>query len=166
MYDLINQEKTQLSTYHVNSFFLPSYKWTSYPNKVSLTWTTVKFSRSLKDTIPDDKIGVYTFIVKPEIANHPECSYLLYVGKVQAEKRSLRQRFQEYLYEMNPQRKGRFHIQTMVRNWEDFLWFCYATVSDNTVIKDLENALITAFIPPFNDNFPGNLGQARKALLR
>lgn len=138
---------------------LSPIQWNNYKHSETLDWHYVQFNSTEVNSIPDDEMGIYTFVVCPSIANHP-CSYLLYVGK--AERQSLRKRVKQYLYEKkNP--KGRPPVQDMLIDWESHLWICYATVDESINISDLERALIEAFVPPINQKFDGLLGRAKRA---
>jgi len=160
MYDLIEDKRIDLKKYHIDRVILSPERWASFATPVQLSWAVVKFDQSQQDHIPDDKGGVYTFVVKPGITDHPECAYLLYVGK--AEQQSLRKRFVQYFYERNA-RKGRPKVQKMLNLWERHLWFCYATIEDTNQISDIEQSLIGAYLPPMNDEFPAEVRRAMKA---
>jgi len=45
----------------------------------------------------------------------------------------------------------------MIRKWSGHLWFYYAEVSNTTVISQLEEDLITAFLPPENRSWPAKI---------
>ena len=133
--------------------------WADCKLSIPLHWTVVKYDKSEKDKLPKTT-GVYTFIVKPGIANHPECSYLLYVGKT--DQQTLRTRFLQYFSEAK-KKKGRAHIKLMLDIWKDHLWYCFATIDDASIIDDIENALRDAYVPPMNREFKGVIGEAIKA---
>ena len=134
--------------------------WRGYKNYVDLSWSVVKFNISEVDKIPDDQQGVYTFVVKPGIANHPEYAVLLYVGQT---KRTFRERFMEYLREPK-KAKPRIRIKEMIDLWgSNNLWFCYAEIKNKTLIDKMEEQLIMAYVPPMNDQFPANLRPALQA---
>jgi len=160
MYDIIEVTLSGLKKYHVDRVILSPEHWATFANEVSLSWVLVRFDKSQNSLIPDDRAGVYTFVVKPGIADHPECAYLLYVGK--AENQSLRERFTQYFYERNA-RKGRPKVQKMLNLWDHHLWFCYATIEDPTEIHGIEQGLISAYLPPINDEFPAEIRKAMKA---
>lgn len=149
-----------LRKYNVQSIVLSPNRWETFKSGLNLDWKLVKFKLGSIEDIPDDKFGVYSFVVEPGIANHPRCSYLLYIGK--AEVQMLRDRLKQYFYEpSNP--KGRGPIQDMIIDWPDHLFVCYAVVEDTTIIDDLENSLVEAFVPPLNQQYRGELGQAVRA---
>jgi hypothetical protein len=154
-YDLIPfgetlSESNQLRIHEVRPIVLLPRRWDNFPNRVPLNWRIVKFDENELGNIPDDQRGVYTFVVIPGIANHISCSYLFYVGKTE---RTFRARYQDYL---RGQRTGKIekHKYRMLLQWRNHLWFCYAAIEDVDLIKQVEDDLIEAYIPPFNKQYP------------
>lgn len=131
-------------------------QWQLCKLPVRLKWHKVKFQPKNVNRLPDDAKGIYTFVVKPGIANHPSCSYLMYVGK--AEKQDLRVRFSQYFKE---KKKGelsrRPHVTEMLLKWDEFLWFYYAEISDISKIRLIEEELLAAYLPPSNRTFPSKV---------
>lgn len=150
----------ELRKYAISMVLAPN-RWTDYKNTLQLTWQTIRFDLSELEQVPDDQNGVYSFVVDAGIAGHPHCSYLLYIGK--AERQSLRKRIKQYFYEADDP-KGRAPVQDMILDWHTHLRVCFATVQDVTAIDDLEDSLISAFVPPINQRFTGELGAANRAL--
>lgn len=150
----------ELRRFQVSTMILSPMRWTSYSNTTPLEWHKVKFDQEDLSRVPDDAFGIYTFVVDAAVANHPHCSYLLYLGK--AERQSLRSRIKQYFYEpQNP--KGRGPIQDMILKWHTHLFVCYTCIEDTTQIDNLENSLLEAFVPPMNQNYKGVFGQAHRA---
>ena len=149
-----------LKKYNVSRVVLSPTRWALFSWTTPLSWNVVRFEESAKDDLPKDKQGVYTFVVKPEIANHPDCAYLLYVGKT--EKQGLRTRFLDYFREPKKP-KGREAVKLMLRLWKTHLWFCYAPIDDVGEINHVERNLIEALVPPINQEYSGVLGKAVKA---
>jgi hypothetical protein len=110
-----------LSDFRVLRMVLAPKHWQACKLPVKLSWRGVKFDKSNLNNVPKNAKGVYSFVVKPEIANHPNCAYLLYVGK--AQEQALRDRFAQYFDE---KAKGddsrRPHITEMLLKWDGFLW--------------------------------------------
>jgi len=104
---------------------------------------------------------VYLFSVKIGVAGLPG-EYLMYVGKTT---RNFRVRFSEYLSEQNSP-VGRFSVKDALSRWEGHLWFYYAPIADPGVIKQCEDRLISALIPPLNTDFPANVAEAVSAWRR
>ena len=105
--------------------------------------------------IPDAP-GVYTFVINPMVTNHPQ-RYLCYVGMTE---RSLRARFSEYLEESESD-SARPKILFLLNNWKKNIEFCFVVHPTNP--KQLEDHLLVAFLPPFNDQFPGHVRKLVKA---
>lgn len=135
--------------------------WKNYSSQVSLNWQIVKFDELQANSIPNDSGGVYTFVVTPKVADHPYCSYLMYVGRVQGSN-NFRKRYREYLKEKNDP-KGRPLVQMMLRLWEEHLWFCYARIDEVDKISDVEVSLIKALDPVINVDYPAEVQATRRA---
>ncbi|SRR6266581_2940228 len=167
MYDIVpharGRRRRDLGDFHVKRMVLSPFQWAACRLPVDLTWKAAKFSRSNMRTIPTTR-GVYTFLVQPGIANHPCCSYLLYVGKT--ENQNFRRRYQQYLREKQAgDESGRPHVTDMLEKWDGFLWFCFASIEQANLIEDVEKTLLTAYLPPTNKEFPAKVGRALKVLL-
>ncbi|MCX7860152.1 MAG: hypothetical protein N2385_08680, partial [Chloroflexus sp.] len=110
-------ELKELRNYHVNRLILSPKQWSQYCVDIDLNWEIVKFDKKNKNLIPNNQSGVYTFVIKPNIANHPECAYLMYVGKT--ERQTFRDRFMQYFRE---RKKGRPRIKAMLALWPNNIW--------------------------------------------
>ncbi len=148
------EAESDILRYQVNRFILYPVHWQNYRSLCSLDWRRVKFDSSHARSVPNDRRGVYTFVADAGIANHPACSYLLYVGK--AEKQALRKRYVKYLRAPR-EWKTRVHITRMVEYWAGHLWFYYAEIDDWSLIDQVERDLITAFLPPMNRDWPAEI---------
>jgi hypothetical protein len=137
---------------HTHNIVLWKRKWQEYENSIPFEWTTIPLEASYRRKIPNTS-GIYTLIVKPNIAQHPACSYLMYLGKTI----SLQRRFGEYL---NEQKRvdGRPKIYRLLNKYVDHVFFCFTLVSDES-LDVIEEALLTAFIPPANDRFPAEVSK-------
>jgi len=140
---------------HTREFALWPLKWQQYvPGNYA--WQLRRLRAADVNTVPDSA-GVYTLLIQPGIATHPSCSYLMYVGRSD----SLRRRFREYL---GPERRatGRPKIYRLLNRYSDYLWFCFTEVeAANT--KAVEDALMTAYLPPENDQLPAEIRHIRGA---
>ena len=161
-YDLIEETRSKLKKYELGKIILSVDRWSKYKNKVQyLSWDTVKFNLSEIENVPDNQQGIYSFVVKPDIANHPECAFLVYVGMT--ERQNFRQRFIQYIDEYK-NKKGRIKIKRMINLWgKNNLWFCYAKIDDPELIKQTEDYLIDAYIPPMNSRFSAEITPAIQA---
>lgn len=138
--DIINEQDQVAS--HRTSFILMPSKWQLYQS--THQWTMHKCDKSLKGQVPDMS-GIYTFLIQPGIASHPSTSYLMYVGKAS----SLRTRFGQYFSERS-RTTGRPNIIFLFNKYPNHLWFCY-TLIPKPQLGSIETDLISAFMPPFND---------------
>ena len=158
-YDIIMQEANRLRGFSVSKFILDPESWNMYPNRIELAWSKIQFSEDTIDSVPNDTYGVYSFVVLPDVANHSDCSYLLYVGKTH---RSFSQRYKEYV--KSSKGTGRVHIYNMLNNWEGYLWFCFAPIDDPDQIQVVEDDLLRAFRPPYNRAYPADIREPMKVL--
>jgi hypothetical protein len=162
MYDIVPHirrgKRRSLADFHLKRMILSPFQWKACKLPLELSWNVVKFSRRNAGTVPTTQ-GVYTFLVQPGIAKHPCCSYLLYVGETADQ--TFQGRYRQYLNEWRAGDESRRpHITEMLQKWEGFLWFCYATIDNTNVIEDVENALLTAYLPPTNKDFPARVSRA------
>jgi hypothetical protein len=164
MYDIVpyvpRRRRRTLGDFHVKRMVLSPFQWAACTLPVELTWEAVKFTRRNMRRIPETQ-GVYTFLVQPGIANHPCCSYLIYVGKTESQ--SFRLRYQQYLREKRAgDESARPHMTEMLEKWDGFLWFCFASIEQADLIQNVEDALLTAYLPPSNKTFPATIRRALK----
>jgi hypothetical protein len=147
-----------LRDYNLSRFVICPNLWEDYSAPTPpLEWKRVKFDQAGVKSLPNDKPGLYSFVVHPEIANHDAVSYLLYIGETT--KQTIQKRCRDYLGE-DKKKKPREHIRDMVKLWPNHLWIYYSEVADPKTILKLEEDLITAFTPPFNFKYTATLGKA------
>jgi len=156
----------ELARFHVTRFVLAVPLWSKFSIAVQLKWQAVTFTASNAAHVPKDSRGVYCFVVQPAIANHPACSYLMYVGMVQ--KQGLRDRYRQYLRDekKDVQLSKRSHITEMLQTWKDRLHFYYAELPSTVDVEQIEDALLEAYLPPFNRDFPATVANAVKLRLK
>jgi hypothetical protein len=148
--------------YHVNRFILHSPRWTDYSTSgPRLKWKRVRFNKVGVKSLPDDKMGLYSFIAEPQIAGHTSVGYLLYVGEAHGQ--SLRKRVTSYLYESEKE-KPRIHVSEMLARFPNHLWLYFAVVDNVSTITTIEDQLLETFLPPFNVDFPATVRKLVKAL--
>lgn len=138
--------------------------WEACVLSVNLSWQIVPFDAARVRDVPDNQRGIYSFVVQPGIANHPACSYLLYVGQTA---RNFRVRYKEYLIDEAAgfESSRRPHIAGMLCKWKGYLWFCYAHIENKSLIEPTEDALLASYLPPTNIEMPGKLNQKFAFLL-
>ena len=119
-------------------------------------WQGEKLDSSRINQIPDAP-GVYTLILQPGIAEHPACSYLMYVGKA----KSLRRRFRDYLTSEKLV-TGRPRIFIFLNLYEGFIF--YYTPVKMEALKPVEDSLTDAYQPPLNTEVKGTFGTAKEGV--
>ena len=153
-----------LKDYKLPRMILSPRHWADYTCQVNLNWQPIPFSADRVADVPNDARGVYTFVVQPGIANHPQCSYLLYVGKV--ERQVFRDRYRQYLREKQMMQEARRpHISRMLQKWDGYLWFFYAEIADEAQITEVEDALLAAYLPSHNRDFPSHVSYEHRCAL-
>jgi len=160
-----DRNNPKMSDFKVNRMLLYPLQWKNYVSPITqtLNWIPVKFKQGNATDVPNDFGGVYSFVVRPDIAQHPQCAYLMYVGKAIIFRKRY-YRYQKYdrdaIWE-----SGQPHVAEMIHKWSEYLWFYYAKVDDKNMIKKTETSLIHAFIPPANREIGGKLGIAVNNIL-
>lgn len=143
---------------HRYEFFLWPRLWKADAISDSFDWATHPFNHDQIEKIPAQP-GVYSFVIKPGLVSHPECSFLMYVGKTE---RTLRERFQEYFVEQrNMSRRPK--IVRLLNKYQGFLFFCCSVIDEADQIGSIEQKLIGAYLPPCNDQFPASIRSVRGA---
>jgi hypothetical protein len=150
-----------LGNFEMKRMVLSPEHWATYNMPHVLTWSLTRFDKANAVNIPKNEHGVYSFVVQPGIAQHSACSYLMYVGKT--EKQGLQKRFLQYFGHIN-ETSRRGHISKLLRQWKDYLWFCYAPIADLNLIDGTEQALLNSYLPPYNHSYRGVVGKQLKIL--
>jgi len=151
--DIAEQDEFAIHSY---TFYLLPRLWRECVVADPLGWTVAKFEDNSRDNIPTQS-GIYTFLLQPGIADHPSCSYLMYVGQAS----NLATRFGNYLTtEQKP--TGRPKLRRFFYRYEGYIWFCYTQVPANK-LDDIESALLAGYVPPLNSQLPGSIRAARGA---
>lgn len=148
--DLI-EEQDQLIA-HRYEFFLWPRQWEAYNLSDSFNWKIHPFQRNQARHIPREP-GIYSFVIQPGVASHPHCSYIMYIGRTCY---TLHSRFSRYLREQNdPQ--GRSKVVRFLNKYHGYTYFCCSIISETEQIEKIEDALIRAFLPPCNSQFPAEI---------
>ena len=137
---------------HIRKFLLYPDFWKDDKNRINtdLNWRFTKFTINNINEVPENH-GLYCFVVKPEIQNFFETSYLLYIGETQ---RTLKIRFGEYLRDQNGLGKPRPKVYEMLKLYQDCLYFYFAEINDSRVIEENEEKLLNTFLPAINTKIP------------
>ena len=143
-------------------FMLAPEFWGAISLPVKLKWSRVHFSATNSSKVPSSKLGVYCFLLRPDVEGPPDTAYLLYIGKTQ---RNFRVRFREYLIEMKGKRsKDRWTISSMLNKWPEWIWFYFAPIEQGSMVPEVENELVNRCVPPFNPGLKGNVDKAARRL--
>lgn len=152
LFDIIKEQDDLKANEH--RFFLWPRQWAKCVDIHK--WQIYKLDESEIDRIPIQS-GVYSLLIQPGIADHPACSYLMYIGQAT----SLRKRFMDYLNERKRE-TGRPKIYRLFNKYQSFVFFCCAAVEKSDLTK-VENNLLNAYIPPANDQYPAEIRKIVKA---
>ena len=138
---------------HICDFLLYPAHWNDVSNNITnkLKWNEVPFKATELNNVPNDKKGIYCFVLKPEFNQLFETRYLFYVGIT---RRDFRKRFSEYLNDLNGKGKPRPKVYSMLKLWDKYLHFYYASLSNDGHIEDCEIKLLNAFVPKVNTDIP------------
>ena len=140
-------------------FELDSEKWRSFNPEIKdivhHNWFSAKFLNENGDalneeinSIPDDKGGIYLFLLKPEVVPQTHL-YILYIGRARRrEGYSLRKRCRTYFTDTRPK------IAYMREIWGKDLFIKYLPLNDDTIIEKVERELLRVIIPPCNTQIP------------
>ena len=150
-YDIDFEEKA-LIKFHIRKFLLYPQHWNDTSNQYihNLSWKKIKFEDSKISKLPNEK-GIYCFIVRPKYPNFFETNYLFYIGQTA---RPLKKRFREYLNDQKGQGKPRPKIFEMLKLYDGYLYFYFATINQNTIINEVETKLLNTFVPHINTEIP------------
>lgn len=151
--DIVEQD--DLATHRYDFFLVPNL-WDGFQQSQQFSWTAVAFDMASRAMVPQTS-GVYTLLLQPDIADHPACSYVMYVGQAV----SLHRRFRDYVTEEQSP-SGRPKIRRFLYKYKGFVVFCFAAVPQDT-LDMCEDSLMAAYIPPLNTKFPAEIRAARGA---
>jgi hypothetical protein len=156
---------SDLRKYEVKNLVMAPKHWKAFPANIRFAWKRRPFGKSFLNSIPDNKYGVYSFVIGGGVGGHPACGCLLYVGK--ATKQSFKARYAQYLEERKRKhRTDRVKVAWALTQWDGHISFYYAAISRNQskAIARAENELLKALLPPLNEQFPAQVRDAVKIL--
>lgn len=150
---------------HMEDFVLHPSSWKSYRSTTALKWESVQFGPATRAQVPK-KPGLYAFAVQPPHSDFPPSSWLFYVGEVGATgsvRRTLWQRYKEYLTEL--EESVRAKVGTFIYRYRGYVRFYYCALDPATSdLKAMEMALISALWPDGNINdFDADVARIRRA---
>lgn len=153
--DFVNEATQEIAKYKIEVILSPSkLKFDDF--KIgNLHWGSVNYGATDEiDDVPDDKRGIYAFVIAREHAQLPTHGYIMYVGIAgrRGSKRDLRARYKDYL---NPKIvKKRPNITRLIGTWREVLKFYFAPINDDISsddLEELERQINTAFLPPLSE---------------
>lgn len=138
---------------HIWDFLLFPDHWIDPLNSipVPLVWNSVPFALAQINNVPNNQKGIYCFVVKPTVSQLFETRYLFYIGKTT---RDFRARFNEYLRDAEGKGKPRPKVFSMLKLWNGYLHFYYASIPNNTTITLCEEKYLNTLVPKVNTDIP------------
>lgn len=97
-------------------------RWTNFSASHALTWQFCDFKKGGHTVVPPQP-GYYCFFIGPAAGALPPAGYPLYAG----ETKDLRQRYQNYLTEMNA-KYGRTHVKKFLKVFWGEVRFAYSPI--------------------------------------
>lgn len=149
----------------------PDEEWDKFPDHlktlVKQPWTEFKYfvddTNTLSpeaESIPNNCGGIYLFYINANVIPNVHV-YLAYIGRAKkTDNQNLRKRVRQYATEVK-----RPKIYDMKHYWSKYLYVRYLPLpgASNALIDELEEELIKAALPPFNDKYPKVYNQAIKS---
>jgi len=118
----------------------------------NLCWSHIPYGRDQIEEVPNDRRGVYAFVICYENGILPPHNYVMYIGIAgRNSNRTLRERYRDYLNERVVCKRPK--IARMIGTWHSVLCFYFASVDeeiDSSALETIEKALNSALIPPFS----------------
>ena len=142
------------------NFTLAPELWDQFDVPHNLIWRKVAFDATPVSQIPNNQIGVYAFVLQPNIASLG-LSYLLYVGKTIE---NFRARYGKYKSDQKSDKPKRYLVKQMLTAWPGRIAFCYAPMTNRDAVTTVEDALIAAFKPPACLQYPAKVREPFKML--
>ena len=151
--DFANEATEDIAKYTV-SFILNADRILAGDQGIgALVWDSIRYGTAELDRVPNDKRGVYAFVVCQPSDVLPPHGYILYIGIAGKDSnRPLRQRYRDYLNAKKVIKRDR--IARMIGTWNEVLRFYFAPVDDDfssDQLRLLERQLNTALLPPFSE---------------
>jgi hypothetical protein len=147
------------------AFFLDTKKWRTFRTRYNIDWSHVPFHRDRAVDVPPEP-GLYAFVVASDHPKLPAHAFILYVGQSGhgTSDHNLRKRFLDYL-RYQSKGGGRAAVDRMLVEFAEDLKFYYAAMPKaKACLEDIETKLLSAIIPPVNQNdFEAEVTVARKA---
>ena len=151
--DFANRASQDIGRFRITFTLSPTQMMTDDYVVNQLTWYSIKYGKAQINEVPDDKRGVYAFVICQPNMILPSHGYVLYIGIAgKNSNRPLRERYKDYLNSKRIMKRTK--IAFMIGNWHKILRFYYAPIDDVVSTDDLQRLelqLNTALLPPFSD---------------
>jgi hypothetical protein len=152
--DFANEANAEIGNYRVQMMLSPDKMRFNTYCVPKLDWQSIRYGNAELNQVPNDRRGVYAFVLCEQSPVLPPHGYVLYVGIAgRGSTRSLRARYKEYL-NAKAVTKKRPRIAYMIGNWQPVLRFYFVPVEPDFPSEDLElleSQLNTALMPPFSE---------------
>lgn len=149
---LAAQGNELVNKYRVSVFLSPGQLLANTFAISPLQWQSIDYGEKDIDLVPDDKRGIYAFVIQRPHDVFPPHGYIMYIGIAgRKSNRSLRKRYQDYLNPRAIAKRG--GITRLIGTWHPVLKFFFAPIDDHVPSADLEELevqLNNAFMPPFS----------------
>lgn len=163
--DFANSANEEIGKHKLSVILAPRNMTTNQYNIEQLNWQSIKYGTGEINAVPNDKRGVYAFVISWNNNILPPHGYILYIGIAgRNSNRSLRERYRDYLNEKKLIKRER--IARMIGVWHEVLRFFFAPVSEKFSSPDLielERQLNDAIMPCFS---VGDLSAELKSKMR
>lgn len=150
--DFTNQAQQEIGQYRLEFYISPEKLKTDVYSVETLEWDSIRFDGDELNKVPNDKRGIYAFVISHPNAVLPHHGYVLYIGIAgRKSTRSIRARYKEYL-NANIVIK-RPHIARMIASWHEVLRFYFAPIEEDvssSELEELERQISTALMPAFS----------------
>lgn len=149
--DFANEVTDEIIKYEVKNIFLSPSRLKSEDFRIdNLEWNSIPYGDVDIDQVPNDRRGLYAFVVYQGNSVFPPHGYILYIGIAgKNSERSLRERYRDYLNAKKVRKRAK--IARMIGLWHEVLRFYFAPISEDITTDDLqlmEEQLNSALLPP------------------
>ena len=136
--DFANEANAEIGNYRVQMMLSPDKMRFNAYCVPTLTWQSISYGDAELQQVPNNRRGVYAFVLCEHNSVLPPHGYVLYVGIAgRGSNRSLRARYKDYL-NAKAVTKKRPKIAYMIGNWRQVLRFYFVPVEPEFPSADLE----------------------------
>lgn len=151
--DFANEANERINKYSIKVTLSPDNLMVGNYGLDALNWDSISYGDEELEKVPNDKRGIYAFVICQNDSVLPSHGYVMYIGIAgRKSTRALRARYKDYLNQKKVLKRER--IARMIGTWHEVLRFYFAPVEDNFSsedLEDLEKRLNTALMPPLSE---------------